>query len=64
MSRQGSISAAVPLVFFSLVLGPAGPAEPGTLKPVKVFLGAVCSFAPPHPYLVFCGATTKSSSCM
>lgn len=62
MFRQGSINAAVPLVLF-LLLGPAGPAEPRTPKPVKVFPGLVCSFVPPHPYLVFCGATTKNS-CM
>ena len=40
MSRQGTITAAALLVLF-LVLGPAGPAEPRTPKPVKVFPGAV-----------------------
>lgn len=60
MSRQGTIKAAALLVLF-LVLGPAGPAEPRTPKPVKVFPGAMCSFASPHPCLVFCGTTTRAA---
>lgn len=52
MPRQGSISAAVPPVL-SLVLGPAGPAEPRTPKPVKLLPGAACSFCLSPPLLGF-----------
>lgn len=50
MPRQGSVSTAVPLVLF-LVLGPAGPAEPRTPKPVKALPGAACSFCCSPPLL-------------
>ena len=50
--RQESLGAAVPLVL-SLVLGPAGPANPRTPSPGRLISPVFFCFSTPHPYLVF-----------